>query len=125
MLSYKPTASDVQDWDKECADVYFATLNRAIIKLNGRDELDMADIHEIMNDLTEYIMGIDLDAHMDYMLKLGDICKEISLTEEVKTKEQAFAIAGDVVLEYVMIEDNTPEEAKDRIRSLITELCEV
>jgi len=129
MVIYKPDPKEFDRWDPEVHDTYFTILTTAIEMLedkNNQDEkLDLLEVEEFMKKLADKSMPSDFDLTMDKMKEMGALCRLVDFIQIPTDKEQAFAVAGDLVLEYVFIKPCTVREAQEELQRELNNLVRV
>lgn len=129
MVVFKPKPEDLGTWDEEVANTYLAVLNGAIDQLNEETDqdtqLDLFEIESFMKRLAEKSMADDFELTMAKMNEMGDLCRLVDFMGKPTTQEEAYAVAGDLVLEYIFTQPLTIREAREEIQDELSELCEV
>jgi hypothetical protein len=116
------------NWDSEIADAYLTALSRAVERLeelaieDPNNKLSTHDVRDFMQDMATHAISEDYDLTMEKMSGMGDLCRFVAVTGILQDKEDAYAIAGDLVLEYVFVQHLKVSEARDRIQDELSEV---
>jgi hypothetical protein len=127
MVVFKPTPDQLDSWDEEVANTYLAVLYGAIDQLeneiNQDDSLDLFEIESFMSDLAKKSMPDDFKLTMEKMREMGDLCRLVDFLGKPTTKEEAYAVAGDLVLEYIYTRSLSIREARQEIQNELNQFC--
>ena len=107
--------------NQESREAYLKTLHEAIDYLETVSSVEIFDIAPMFDTMIKKVVSKDAEFKPLDATRMGDLTREVAITRRVQTKEHAFAVAGDLVLEYVFKFDD-PEEMIEGITSEISEM---